>query len=87
MPATGQRASPSLSQRHAAASRARRLTVVDGRGVRYQASTNAAGVGTIYGLPDGDVKVYAFAPGYLPVPATADVADGTRVAHRRPHRR
>ena len=53
------------------------LTVVDGRGVRYQASTNAAGVGTIYGLPDGAFTVYAFADGYQPATGSATVASGT----------
>ena len=76
MPATGQGLAVTVDNGSSGLAGAA-LTVVDGRGVRYQASTNAAGVGTIYGLPDGAFTVYAFADGYQPATGSATVASGT----------
>ena len=53
------------------------VLALDADGVRFAGVTGADGTTRLLGLPDGAVKVYAFAPGYVPVPATAVVADGT----------
>ena len=42
------------------------VLVLDSRGKKFPAKTNASGTATIKGLADGDYTVYAAAAGYLP---------------------
>ena len=53
------------------------VTVIDPHGVRYDATTNGSGVGTIYGLPTGSYTAYAYADGYQPATQTVTVTNGT----------
>ena len=53
------------------------VTVVDAHGVRYDAVTNASGLGTVYGLPNGAYTVYVYADGYQPATKSVTVANGT----------
>ena len=42
------------------------MLVLDSKGKKFPAKTNASGAATIKGLADGDYTVYAVATGYLP---------------------
>ena len=53
------------------------LAVVTPNGTRYPATSNAAGMGVIAGLPDGTYTVYVYQPGYLPGTVTATQTGGT----------
>ena len=52
------------------------VLVVGSDGSRTSATTDGTGVGSLIGLPDGPVTVYAFAEGFQPTTATATVVDG-----------
>jgi len=55
------------------------IAVIAPSGTRYSATTNAQGVGTIAGLPDGSYTADVYADGFLPasVPATQTGGAGT----------
>ena len=52
------------------------VVVIDGAGTRYPGTTNASGVATLKGLPDGSYTVYVWRDGFLPQKVTATVTDG-----------
>jgi Ca2+-binding RTX toxin-like protein/chitodextrinase len=45
-------------------------------GTKVQATSNAGGVARLFGLPDGDYRVYAYKPGYVPTTGSATAAGG-----------
>ena len=53
------------------------VLALDADGVRFAGVTGADGTTRLLGLPDGEVAVYAFAPGFVPAVATATVTDGS----------
>ena len=52
------------------------VVVIDGAGTRYPGTTNASGVATLKGIPDGSYTVLAYHAGFQPQRATATVTDG-----------
>ena len=53
------------------------VLAIDADGVRFAGVTGGDGTTRLLGLPDGDIAVLTFAPGYLPVTATASITDAT----------
>ena len=53
------------------------VLVLDSKGKKFPAKTNASGTATVRGLPDGDYTVYAVATGYLPKAGQVTQTDGS----------
>ena len=81
---------PSPSAAAATSSQGADVLALDADGVRFAGVTGADGTTRLLGLPDGDVTVYAFAPGFVPAspgpPSPTAAAPLIVDARRRPGR-